>query len=243
MRLRLIACEIFARPIYALAAESPHVVDIELVQRGLHLYPAKLRNEIQSRIDQNQAGRYEAILLGYGLCGMAAAGLKARELPLVLPRAHDCITFFLGSRARYNQEFTACPGTYWYTLDSVEREDESGATLSMGAGTDLDLQSAYQDYIQKYGKDNADYLMEAMGAWQSHYRRAAAIDLGVGNFGPVEARARADAGRRNWEYEEIQGNLGIFKRLLWGEWDADFLRVPPGKTIAMEPGENILTAA
>ncbi len=242
MRLKLIACEVLARPFYRLAAESPHILDIELLQRGLHLYSAKLRSELQTRIDQDQSRQYDAVLLGYGLCGMAAAGLTAQKAPLVLPRAHDCITLFLGSRARYNQEFAACPGTYWYTLDFVEREDGTGASLSMGSGTDLDLQKVYQEYIDKYGKDNADYLMETMGAWQNHYQRAAAIDLGVGDFTAAETRARADASRRNWEYERIEGEMGLFKMRRWGEWDEDFLVVQPGKTISMDPGETIITA-
>jgi len=47
----------------------------------------------------------------------------------------------------------------------------------MGSGSDVDLQNVYAQYIQKYGQDNADYLMEVMGAWQQHYQRAAYVDL------------------------------------------------------------------
>ena len=243
MRLKLIACDILTRPFYRLAADSPQVVDIDLLERGLHRYPQKLREALRSRIGGIKASQYDAILLGYGLCGMAVAGLTAGEVPLVIPRAHDCITFFLGSRARYNQEFEACPGTYWYTLDALERGDSSDGLLSIGSSADNDLEAIYQGYVQKYGKDNADYLMEAMGAWQTHYQRAAAIDLRSGDFSQVEERARADANQRGWRYEKMEGDLGILKKLVWGDWDSDFLVIHPGETVCMEPGEGIITTA
>ena len=31
-------------------------------------------------------------------------------------------------------------------------------------------------WVKKYGKKNADYLMEVMGAWRQHYDRAAYIE-------------------------------------------------------------------
>jgi hypothetical protein len=243
MRLDLIACEILARPLYLAAAQSPHTVDIELLPRGLHLRPDGLREKLQSEIDALPQGQYDALLLGYALCGMAAAGLTARDTRLVIPRAHDCITLFLGSRERYQAEFQACPGTYWYTIDSIEREDTSGAALALGSGSDVDLQGVYQEYVEKYGKDNADYLMETMGAWQSHYQRAALIDLGAGEIPPFEARVKADAARRSWQYERLAGDSHLLQRLVWGEWDEDFLVVEPGETIQSAAEPWILSAS
>ncbi len=45
-------------------------------------------------------------------CGGATSGVVARDVPVVLARAHDCITIFLGGRARYEREFETTPGTY-----------------------------------------------------------------------------------------------------------------------------------
>src|SRR5512139_3723155 len=189
-----IACEVLARPLYLCAARSPHIIDIRLVQKGLHNTPAVLNKHLQEAVDNAEG--YNALLFGYGLCGQATAGLKAGSTQLVIPRAHDCITLFLGSRTRYQQQFSDYPGTYWYAQDYIEREDGSGAALSMGVGSDTDLEAVYDEYVQKYGKDNADYLMEVMGAWQKHYRRAAFIDMGVADGAAVEARAQAEAARR-----------------------------------------------
>jgi hypothetical protein len=38
----------------------------------------------------------------YGLCNLALTSLRARAVPVVVPRAHDCITLYLGSRQRYD---------------------------------------------------------------------------------------------------------------------------------------------
>ena len=146
MRLKCLCCEAFARPIYLYAAQSPHIVDVELFRIGLHTHPVDLRQQLQSAINAVPADAgYDAVVLAYGLCGKATAGLTAKNAPLVLPRAHDCITLFLGSRERYTREFNRCPGTYWYALDYVERRDGTGTALSLGAGVDTHSPSVYED--------------------------------------------------------------------------------------------------
>jgi hypothetical protein len=236
-----IACEVLARPLYLCAARSPHIIDIHLVQKGLHNTPTVLHQSLQQAVDSAQG--YDALLFGYGLCGQATAGLSAGSIPLVIPRAHDCITLFLGSRERYQQQFTDNPGTYWYAQDYIEREDGSGAALSMGVGSDTDLAAVYDEYVQKYGKDNADYLMEVMGAWQQHYKRAAFIDMGVADGAAVEVRAQAEASRRGWTYDRLTGDLVLIRRLLHGDWEGDFLVVPPGQQVAMTYDEGVIGCA
>jgi hypothetical protein len=218
-------------------------VDVELFRLGLHNEPKNLRARLQAQIDAVQGQPYDAILLAYGLCGQATAGLAARDIPLVIPRAHDCITLFLGSRARYQEQFEQQPGTYWYALDYMQRRDHTSTSLSLGSGVNSDrLQDLYQEYVEKYGEDNAQYLMEVMGAWQSHYNRAAYIDMGVGDGAAVEDEARHEAGRRGWMFERLTGNLTLIRRLLYGEWDADFLVLAPGEQIRMAYDEAIVCA-
>jgi hypothetical protein len=240
MRFKCITCEALARPVYLCAAHSPHIVDIELLKKGLHLNPAGLRDRLQASIDEQADQGYDAVLLAYGLCGKATAGLVAAKIPLVIPRAHDCITLFLGGRQRYQDQFENYPGTYWYAQDYIEREDGTGASLAMGSGSDTDLQATYDEYVRKYGKDNADYLMEAMGAWQKHYQRAVFIDMGIADGGLVESQAQAEAARRGWTFERMAGDLVLIRRLLKGEWDEDFLVLQPGEKIEMAYDERVL---
>jgi hypothetical protein len=230
--------------VYFCAAQTPHVVDVEIFRLGLHNEPKQLRTKLQQAVDANAASGYDAIVLAYALCGQATAGLVAREVPLVIPRAHDCITLFLGSRSRYQQEFVEHSGTYWYALDYMLRRDNSSTSLALGSGMDNDnLRSVYAEYVEKYGEDNANYLMEVMGAWQSHYNRAAFIDVGVGDGTPVEAMAQTEARRRGWTFDRVLGDLALVRRLLYGEWDDHFLVIPPGQRIAMAYDEEIVRCA
>jgi hypothetical protein len=240
MRLKCIGCDVLARPIYLCAARSPHVVDVTLFRRGLHSDPPDLRTWLQNEIDAT-GPNFDAIVMAYGLCGGATAGLLARSVPVVVPRAHDCITVFLGSRARYQTEFTGHPGTYWYVQDYLERDDGTGGAL-LGAGTasDDELKTQYEEYVAKYGKDNADYLMEALGSWQSHYDRAVLIDMGVADATRAETRARDEAARRGWTFERMAGQLDLVRRLLDGEWDDDYLVLQPGQRLAMVYDESVI---
>jgi hypothetical protein len=249
LRLRAISCEVLARPVYLCAARSPHVVDVSLLRRRLHDTPALLRGRLQAQIDEASEADppYDAVALAYGLCGGASAGIAAAGVPLVVPRAHDCITLLLGSRDRYEREFAAHPGTYWYAPDYLERsdDDEVGAgsgLIGIGATTDEADQTAYAEYVARFGEDNAAYLMEVTGGWRSHYDRAAFLDTGVGDTSGVEEKVRREAERRGWQFERLAGELVLIRRLLEGDWNEDFLVLQPGQRLAMSYDPAIIRA-
>ena len=97
------------------------------MRQGLHNTPEALRNELQKEIDaidldqdihtgtEDSCGPIDAILLAYGLCSNGVCGLSSKKYPLVVPRAHDCNTLFLGSKERYREYFDTYSGIYWYT--------------------------------------------------------------------------------------------------------------------------------
>jgi hypothetical protein len=243
VKLLVLACDVVARPVYLCAARSPHVVDIRLFARGLHNEPVRLRDVLQGGIDAAEPG-YDAIVLGYGLCGGATAGIAARDVPVVLPRAHDCITLFLGARERYQQEFAAS-ATYWYVNDQVERNQGYNAK-SIGLGVsgdgDDDMEATRAEYVEKYGEDNADYLMEVMGAWKTHYQRAAYVEMGVADEAPSVAWARDQADRRGWAFDHLEGSMILLRKLIDGEWDEDMLTLQPGERLAMSYDEGVVRA-
>ncbi|NLX11284.1 MAG: DUF1638 domain-containing protein [Chloroflexi bacterium] len=230
-RYLALTCEALARSVYAAAAATPHTVTVRLFRQGLHNTPNKLRAALQAEIDALPPGEWDAVLLAYGLCGNSTAGLTARHTPLVLARAHDCITLYLGSQDRYRAEFEAHPGTYWYSLDYLERSTD-GANVALGAANLGLMDGVYEDYVAKYGQDNADYLMEVMGEWGRHYDRAVYIDMGSGDGSAYEQMARDEAQRRGWRFERKQGSRRLIEQLINGAWNEDeFLVVPPGYTI------------
>jgi hypothetical protein len=249
LRLRVVSCEVLARPVYLCAARSPHAVDVSLLRRRLHDTPAVLRERLQAEIDEASKADppYDAVVLAYGLCGGASAGIAAAGVPLVVPRAHDCITLFLGSRERYESEFAAHPGTYWYAPDYIERSqadggDSAGGLVGIGATTDEAEAAAYADYVSRFGEDNAAYLMEVTGTWRSHYDRAVFLDTGLGDTAAAEEKVRLEAQRRGWLFERLAGELVLIRRLLEGDWDDDFLVLQPGQRLAMSYDPAIIRA-
>ncbi len=245
MRLKCIGCEALARPIYHAAARSPHMVDVTLLKIGLHNQPANLNALLQQEVDRAEGQGYDAVVMAYALCGKATEGLAARSTRVVVPKGHDCITLFLGSRERYAEQQAQCPGTYWYEPDYIERGALSEQPFVLGAasGMEEDVQKMHAQYVEKYGKDNADYLMEVMGAWRSHYQRAVFLDPGLGDGSAVEERAKAEAQRRGWTFERIEADMVLINRLLNGDWERDYVVLEPGQKIQMTFDEDVIGAA
>ena len=127
MRLKLISCEVFHREMCAVIARSPNQVDLEFLPKGLHdIGCVGMLARLQAVLDKVEEEKYEAVLFGYGLCNNGLAGLQSRTIPLVVPRAHDCITLFLGSKERYLDYFQNHPGVYFKTTGWIERNAVEG---------------------------------------------------------------------------------------------------------------------
>jgi hypothetical protein len=230
-RYLALTCEALARTIYALSAETEHVVSIKLFRQGLHNHPSNLRHTLQEHIDAVTANDCDALLLVYGMCGLSTVGLIAKQVPIVIPRAHDCITLYLGSRERYQDEFDAHPGTYWYSVDYLERREHEDQ-VALGAASLGPSDEQYQAWVEKYDQETADMLVAEMRRWMQHYTRAAFIDMGLGDRARYEHMARQKAEQEGWVFERKQGDNRLLKRLINGDWNAqEFLVVPPGHRI------------
>lgn len=240
MRYQLISCEVLLREMCDAVARSPHQVDVAFLSKGLHDLGGKaMRRGIQERIDAVKRADHDAILLGYALCGNGLHGLVARDIPLVIPRAHDCIALLMGSRARYAEFFEQNPGTYYRSTGWLER-GKSLHQLAMGAdvaGTTLD------ELIETYGDDNGRYLYEEFTRYRAHYRQLVYIETGLEPDGRFEDEARREAGEKGWEFAKMRGSLSLFRMLVNGDWpESDFLVVPPGHRIAASYDDGIVRA-
>ena len=237
-----LTCAALARSVYAAAAVASPAISVRLFDQGLHNAPKNLRTRLQLALDAVQPSECDAILLAYGICGTATNNLTPLHTPLVLPRAHDCITLYLGSQAAYQREFDAEPGTYWYSQDYLERNPSSSA-VALGAASIEVSETLYASYVEKYGQDNADYLMEVMGEWGKHYKRAVYLDTGLTDGAALEQFAREQAEQRGWTFERKQGNPRLIHALLAGDWpDDEFLVVPPGHRVEQAAGSGLIRA-
>lgn len=243
MRLCAISCEVFARECCRAAAYSPHIVDLDFLPFGLHDRPDDLRTRLQQEIDAAATKAYDYILLVYGLCSRGTAGVIARKIPLVIPRAHDCITLLLGSRQRYEEEFGRHPGTYYFSPGWIERKEGEVIQGNYEAVKERMLIERFYEYAEKFGEDNARYLVEQERQWLSYYDRAALIDTGLGDLEKYRDFTRRIAEERGWAYEELAGNTRLIDSLFWGEWnDAEFLVVEPGSRTIEDVNNEIIEA-
>ncbi len=242
MQLKLISCEIFYRELCAAVSRSPNTVDIEFLPKGLHdIGCTSMLVRLQEAVDRVEEGKYEAVLLGYGLCNNGIVGLTARATPIVIPRAHDCITLFLGSRRRYFDYFNSHPGVFFKTTGWIERGDSRGELRQLSIQRRIGLDSSYEELVEKYGEDNARYLWEEMCDLSRNYRQLTFIEMGVEPDDRFERQTRAEAAARGWDYEKVQGDPSMIQRFVDGCWDEqEFLMVRPGGRVAPTYEDNII---
>ena len=243
MRLKLISCEIFYREMCLAAARSCNRVDVEFLPKGLHdIGSAGMLERLQSTLDQVDAAKYDRVLFGYGLCNNGLVGLRATSLPLVVPRAHDCITLFLGSKERYLQYFYDHPGVYFLTTGWIER-NEVGELRQASVQHKSGMDWSYEELAAKYGEDNARFLHEQLAAKPTHYRQMTFIEMGLEPNDSFERRSQEEAAKRGWSYEKIPGDFSLLQRLVDGSWEgAEFLVVEPGQRIEASYDELVIKA-
>ena len=190
---------------------------------GLHSVPKKLKLTVQEQIDAIEEP--SLVVLGYGLCGNGLHDIDAGKHTLVIPKADDCISMFMGSRQRYLQAFRANPGTYYLTKGWLE----------VGS----DPLSEYEGYVEKYGEDTAVYLMDTQ---YQHYKRLVFVahsqeDLDAYRQRTLQVAAYCE--RFGMVYEEYLGSVEFIDQIAdvlasQGSVSPAFIVVQPGGTLTQE---------
>lgn len=255
MHLKVLACEIAFREIAFAAARSPHLIDMEFLPVGHHDDPKSGRQDLQRRIDSLPPNKFDAVLLGYGVCNQMLNGLSAGNTRMILPRAHDCITLFLGSKERYQKVFQECPGTYYFTpgwLEFPERKARAQGKIDAlsGGGGEVAVQyspfgmaQTFEQMAEKYGEENARYLMEVTESWAQNYQRGMLIRSEFDSQLGMRERVEKFCKPKGWTIEEIPGDLSLLQRWLDGKWTEDvFLVVQPGEAVYPTYNDHIVEA-
>lgn len=235
LRLKVISCEVLTREISHSIARSKHAIDIEFTRKGAHDDSDNLRNIIQKKIDETETSDqgFDAILLGFGLCGNAIQGIKARSIKLIIPRAHDCCTLFLGSKERFKDIFEERPSTPFTSAGYMER----GGVFTHDAGDFAEqagLKQSYQEYVEIYGEESAKYLWENLHKTENkHSNEIVYIEIPeLAHLGYAdECRCKAD--EENKEFIQVEGSMKLIQHLILGNWNEDeFLIVEPGQEVS-----------
>lgn len=244
MRLKLIACEILCRELCMAVARSINQVDLEFLPKGLHdIGQAGMSARLREALAAVDDSKYEAILFGYGLCSNGLVGLTAKRVPLVVPRAHDCITLFLGDKQRYLEYFHTHAGVYFKTSGWIERGEGLSQYPQDSIQNQAGMTQTYDELAAKYGEDNAKFLYGQLGDMTRNYRKIAYIEMGVEPDDRFERLARDEAAERGWEFEKLSGDMTLIQQLVDGPWDAErFLVVPPGHRVAASFDHRIIKA-
>lgn len=205
---QIIACDVMKEELLAVTADHP--VTFQFVSMGLHRWPDKLREELGQTLAATRD--ISRVVLAFGLCGGAVAGLTAPGVPLFIPRAHDCIPLLLGSRYTHDELVQQEKGTYFLSGGWLEGERTAF--------------TEYRRVREKYGEQKAKRVMATIF---DAYRRLLFIYTGHPREDAHLATGRELAALLGLEFMVITGRDAWLRRIVNGPWDGDsFVAVPPG---------------
>lgn len=239
-RYKVIACEIMYRELCHCAANVSPIVDITFMPKGLHdIGSHEMRKKLQHEIDIVDEEKYDAILLAYALCNNGIVGLRSK-LPLVIPKAHDCITLLMGSREKYNAYFRDKSFTFFKSPGWIERDVNPGENKD-SITSKLGISATFDENLEKFGEENAEFLDEMLGHWLKNYKSMAFIDTKVGDSKQYELIAKQQADEQSLEFDRLEGDTNLLFRLLNGDWDDNYVVVPAGNDVIATNDKEIIS--
>ncbi len=213
----IIACRSNKLELEALRPDDG-TIEAHYLEQNLHLTPESMPDVIQKKIEEVKDYASQ-IILGYGLCSNGTVGVTAPEQGLIVPRIHDCITLFLGSREAYNTAFKEKPGTYYLTPGWIkDKKDPIGYMEN--------------EYTPKMGRETAEWgLKEEL----KHYTHVVLIDTKVNDIDPLRSRAIQNAQFLKKEFEEVSGKRAFFRKILFGPYEEDdFITLDAGEKVVQK---------
>ncbi len=239
-KLSVIACPSLRPELELVAAKTGEDVSFRYLEMALHnRSTGALHDALQQAIDSTRG--CDVLVIGYGLCNRGIVGIAARDIPLVIPRAHDCIGLLLGSTARYLEELDREPGTYFQSAGWLQAARDAGGQGELTFGPNSNAN--FERLAAQYGDEAARYLVEELETFLMHYKRLAYVATPLSETAALAAEARSIAAAQGLKYDTLQGDIGWLQRLLTGPWpDEEFLIVRPGQRVGLASGDRLIEA-
>jgi hypothetical protein len=232
-RIAVLACSVFEREIALHGAGASHIAELRFFEIGLHDHPSVLRSKLQVNLDDlNHRADIDAVALCYGLCGRGTVGLSPLRYKLVIPRAHDCVTMFLGSKEKYAEHQRQCAACYYYTPGWNRGRRVPGPDA---------LEALRADLSPRFDSEDVEFLVDSTREQWAMHDTASYVDLGTPDSAAEEAYARSCADWLGWRFERLSGDPSLLRDLLWCNWDAErFQIIEPGSLLAQAHDESVM---
>jgi N-methylhydantoinase A/oxoprolinase/acetone carboxylase beta subunit len=239
----VIACAVLAIDMKHCAKKLGLDIEYKFLEARLHNNPTMLKKKLQIAIDEiSVTGLCNRIIIGYGICGKGTIGVQSHQVPMVIPKVHDCISLFLGGDEEYQQQFKKYPGTYYLSAGWCDEKTEPMSQRNQWAYFG-EQKLYFNDLVKKHGKKAAQHTFNFLNSWQKNYQRAAFIETGIKNSSQYEKFAREMAREYNWKYHKINGSQSLIEKMITAEKStADILFVPPGHVIEFDAIQSTLSA-
>jgi Protein of unknown function (DUF1638) len=222
MKTVILACSVMRNEIEEVLSPD-NEVEVRYLEQALHRTPHLMPGRLQAEIDA-VSGYARRIVLGYGLCSNGIVGVAARRQRIIVPRCHDCITLFLGSRAAYDELFQKIPGTYYLTQGWIEEKKDPLSIVEL-------------EYTPRVGSETAIWAMQEE---LKHYTHIALISSGLTDIEPYRRRAKENAAFFGKKYLELTGTLDYFRKMVCpdlleeGVVPDDFVSIAEGESLTQE---------
>ncbi len=213
----IIACGSIKPELENFKDDDKNIVTRYLPQ-NLHRTPHKMKDIIQKVVEKAEE-ESENIILGYGLCSNGVVGVKAPRQGLYIPRVHDCIALYLGSRDKYFKIFSKYPGTYHLTKSWIDNQKDP-------------LGLVENEYSERVGRELAE---ETMKTEIRNYKYISYVSTLSGNNDHYRQRAKENAEFFNKKFVEYEGSNDYFRKILYGPYDdKDFIYIKPNQEITQK---------